>query len=243
MEFLNLPVNDIKKAKKDDLLDCVLQLKGNVMTGSDFASLIEVIKEVQKDMKELKDELFRLKEENIALKNQSSEEQLENLKVENSRLDQHNRRNNIEISGVPDIFSDNLEGKIIEICNELDVKVTEQDIEACHRLPGKKSPKKVIVRFVNRKNVEKLLKNKKNAIDLEKLGFGKESKLYFNENLCSYKRRIWGMCRNLKAKGMLKYVWTLHGTVLIKRDDSSANRAIDKESLLFDLFPDFDFSS
>ena len=44
------------------------------------------------------------------------------------------RRDNIEISGIPEIFNNKLQEKVIEICNSYQVQVTEKDIEACRRL-------------------------------------------------------------------------------------------------------------
>ena len=52
---------------------------------------------------------------------------------------QYVRRNNIEISGVPnDILDDELEDNVVDILSKIDVKIKRRDIEACHRLPPTK---------------------------------------------------------------------------------------------------------
>ena len=51
-----------------------------------------------------------------------------------------------------------------EIAKAVDIDLTQNDIEACHRLHSRnhqKGPKRTIVRFVNRKFAEKLLKKGK----------------------------------------------------------------------------------
>jgi len=97
-------------------------------------AVIWTVKKLQKKVVLLENELCSLKE---------------NLECN----DQYNRRNNIEISGIP-----TEEEKIIEIRRKTDVEISANDIEACHRLPSKKGNKKVIVKFVNRKKTEKCLK-------------------------------------------------------------------------------------
>ena len=80
-------------------------------------------------------------------------------------LAQYGRRNNVVLSGIPDNVPDNnLENTVISVLSDIDVQVEPRDIEACHRI-GKPTFKtqKTIVRFVNRKNCEKVLANKKNT--------------------------------------------------------------------------------
>ena len=82
-----------------------------------------------------------------------------------NNLEQYGRRNNIVISGIPDSVDVNhLEESVTEILSDIDVKVTSNDIEACHRI-GKKNNRinstKTIIWFVNRKHTKKALFNKK----------------------------------------------------------------------------------
>ena len=52
-----------------------------------------------------------------------------------------------------------------DICHDSNVEIEPKDIEECHRLPvsrySRVSNKRVIVKFVNRKHPEAMLKNKK----------------------------------------------------------------------------------
>ena len=57
------------------------------------------------------------------------------LESEHNSLEQYGRRNNIEITGIPDNVPDQiLEEKVVDILNEISVDVSPKDIEACHRV-------------------------------------------------------------------------------------------------------------
>ena len=104
----------------------------------------------------------------MILKNRCSnlEQKLTEFETSTNKLEQYGRRNNIIISGIPDsVNTEDLEESVTEILRDIDVNVTTNDIEACHRV-GKRDNKigstKTIVRFVNRKNAKQALYNKKN---------------------------------------------------------------------------------
>ena len=81
------------------------------------------------------------------------------LESEHNSLEQYGRRNNIQITGIPNNVPDqNLEEKVVDILNEISVDVSPKDIEACHRVGvSKNNSKKTIVRFINRKHAKKEL--------------------------------------------------------------------------------------
>ena len=142
---------------------------------------------------------------------------------------------------------ENLEEKVIDICKEYDVHVNFDDIEACNRLPKNKRhkdlPPVTIVRFVNRRKAESLLKNKNKNVDVEKIGIPIGTKIFFNDNLCPYYRNLWFKCRKLKQSGLIKYVWSKNGIVRIRRDEVSPVIRISHLDDISDEFPDFDFNS
>ena len=70
---------------------------------------------------------------------------------------QCSRRNNIEIQGIPQSVKSK-EYKVIDVPNKVNVKVTKNDIEACHHL-GESA--KTIVMFINQNHLFETLKNKK----------------------------------------------------------------------------------
>ena len=91
------------------------------------------------------------------------EEEIKGLQEKNFKLDcrvieceQYSRRENLVISGIPENIKDTeLEKTVISTLEKLSIYVNGKDISACHRLGrynrNSRYPRRVIVRFVNRK--------------------------------------------------------------------------------------------
>ena len=117
---------------------------------------------VDKELLNLKDVFIK----NLQIENQRLRSRVDNLEKkviyleENGNLlEQYGRRNNLEITGISNEIEDvDLEGKVIEILDKIEVNVSSKDIEACHRIgKSRDNSKKTIIRFVNRKYVKLFL--------------------------------------------------------------------------------------
>ena len=76
-----------------------------------------------------------------------------------NKQDQYNRCNNLDIQGILDsVPDDQLEEKVIEIFNQINVKINTFDTEDCHCMG--KSQKTTTVCFVKRKNCKVVLEKK-----------------------------------------------------------------------------------
>ena len=121
---------------------------------------------------------------------------------------QYNRRNNLEISGIPNNSEDDdLETKAVEVLKKINVIVKKEEIEACHRLPAKNSKnKKAIVRFTNRKTCSRALmsRNKLSGLNLTDLNLDNNKYLYISENLNRYFQGICFVCRKLKCGKLIQ---------------------------------------
>ena len=166
------------------------------------------------------------------------------------RLEQYGRRNNVEFAGIPESFSDDeLEDKLIAVLEEIDVPVAKEDIEACHRL-GRKisangSPRRVIIRFVNRKFCFNIHKNKHKFKDLteaqrKKLRLGKNS-IYANYSLCKAYGGLWFSCKKLHANGIIDGFWVSNGAIKIMKKGETVPTLIEHQSDLEAVAPDLDF--
>ena len=112
------------------------------------------------------------------------EHQLSQSEAHINSLHQYNQRNNLEIQGIPfNVSDDALEDKVIDIFHSLNINMSKNDIEDCHRLG-----KNTIVWFVNHKFCYAVLDNKLNLrkVDSTKFGFQAGAVLYFSENLTPY---------------------------------------------------------
>ena len=245
MEIFNLADKDLGKLNKPELIEYIKKLKiGTTDLLNNFMA------DMKKEIASVNNKLEHMSRENTELKNlitnnRDLKGKIKEMEVQTYDSVQYVRRNNIEISGIPEIFNDNLEDKVIEICNAFDVVVKKDEIEACHRLPRKRNskfPATTIVRFVNRRKVESLIDNKKKVVDLSPLGFESNSKLFFSENLCPYYRTLFYHCRKLKLLGQVKYAWSRNGTVKIRRDDSSPIIKMCHIDDIAENFPEYNLS-
>ena len=156
--------------------------------------------------------------------------------------EQNNRKNNLEISGIPVTVDDaNLKSVVTKILNHAAVSdITENDIEAVHRLPGKTSPLSTIVRM--RRNlvdeVKELDNKKKLKTAPSLLNFPAGTSFYVNDNLSPTMRNLAFNARQLKKKGVIADTWFANAAVRIRTHDKRVLK-ITHEMDLFDHFPDF----
>ena len=69
------------------------------------------------------------------------EKKVKSLEIQILKDEQYNRRNCVEFSSIPDtINEENLEDTIIEACKDINIDVSETNIEVCHRLPVRRNP-------------------------------------------------------------------------------------------------------
>ena len=201
---------------------------------------------IQEDILQIRNTvILRLSTDNETLRSRvkTLEERL--VKVERTmNLNQQNsRKNNLEIHGLPDnIQQTNLKSQIVKIVNALDIRCGEDDIEACHRLKSKFSPKPTIIR-ARRNLLEKIVDKRKEVNNIvTAVGLPQDTKIYVTNNLCPHMKSLAYECRLLKQKNRIKDTWSFNGVLKIKRLNDDIIK-ISHEVDLFKLFPDFvDFS-
>ena len=135
------------------------------------------------------------------------------LEKSQAKAEKYSRRNNVEISGIPhEILDNTLEDKVIDICKDAGIEIGHMDIEGCHWLPLSRNSaggtKGVIVKFVNRKHSEDVLRLKKII--------SSRSKVFISNSLCPYYRYLWGKCKNLQRRGIFNQVFFLAAVATIK---------------------------
>ena len=197
---------------------------------------------VDKELLNLKDVIIKnLQIENQCLRSKVNflENKVIHLEINSNHLEQYGRRNNLEITGISDDVDDHsLEGKVIEVLKEVQADVSSSDIEACHRMGNNKnSPKKTIVRFINRKHAKKALLNRKIL-----RSNGNFNKIYINENLTKANNFIAYNCRKLKRKDLRK-TYARDGIIHISNNKIRNGKAMKilHMNTLFEMFPAYDF--
>ena len=151
------------------------------------------------------------------------ENKLYNAEVRINKLEQYTRRENLEISGIPDsIIQNNLEVTVLKILESIGVQTDSYHISACHRLAKNKNQQSAntIIRFTDRKLIYDIFSKKKNL----KLSPMKEelgSDLFITENLSPEFKKIYETCKYLKRKNVIHSCWSYNGVIKIKIDNEN----------------------
>ena len=92
--------------------------------------------EVQNELLNVKNIIIKnLQEENERLRKRVSflDKKVISLESRHNMLEQYGRRNNLEITGIPDsVPQRDLENKVVDILNAIGVNVSNDDFEDCH---------------------------------------------------------------------------------------------------------------
>ena len=244
------PPTDVSETTPDEaitlstLSDQLQSLRADI--ASDFQKQKdEIIEYLKKENDELRSEINVLKD-----KIKSKEDDLIAVEKDVIDMQQYVRRNNIEFCGIPNSVEHNdLENTVINIAEAINVKISRNDIEACHRLKntnGKLGPKKTIVRFVNRKKCESLHRNKKKlgSDDVKKIlenNLDIKNDIYINSNLCPYNKYLWGKCKRLYDNKMINRFWVYNGSIYYALDNDDDGSKVAHFSELENKFPNFNF--
>jgi hypothetical protein len=185
-----------------------------------------VIHDLQVENTELKKVVKELKDREADLMSQVTEAK-QAAKVALSlanEADQYNRRSNLRIYGIPEKPGEqqkDVEDLVLKVCADLKLTVTNKDIEACHRLGrpnGRPNPdgsgshgtggtvphRGIIVRFMNRKHRDEMIKNRRAL---------KNTKVVVTEDLTNANYKLFQAVRN---SALCDKTWTTNGKVLMK---------------------------
>lgn len=142
------------------------------------------------------------------------------LETDLSKLHQYNRRESVEISGIPEsIPQENLEEKMVEILRRVGVwGLNHYEIAACHRLEKlhNENMPRVIIRFINRKRAFQCLQSRRYLKDT----IWEFPNIYIHDSLCPKHKNLYDRCNTLKINGTIKKLWTYNGIIHIKTSDN-----------------------
>lgn len=164
--------------------------------------------------------------EHLESENARLSKEVDTLQREVSDLQQHTRKNNIIISGVPRTPSENVYMILEQIARVLDIRFDRYDISVAHRLAfgNDRRPPSIIVNFVSRSVKGEWLRSRRTKGDLtarELHPTFPEDRVYLNEHLTVQTREIFNAARTLKKANKLAGVWTNDGHVMVKKSVNS----------------------
>lgn len=213
--------NKIEKALGNSINQCFTRIQENN----------DLIANQQKIIQEQQAKLLDLEAENRDLKCKVKE-----LSKRQNDLEQYSRRNTVEIFGVPEPKNETnaaLKKTVLDIGVALGVTLTEDSIDACHRINGgnNRPTSGIIVKFVRREDPDNLLAKRKVKRDFSTrhlAGHTTDSPVYINTSLSQDRRVLLAKARRLRSDHGFKYVWADRvGRVKVRKDDGSAIKVLD----------------
>ena len=184
----------LRKLGKEELIKLVLEYQ------SKFDSTLSSINDIKADLSELR-RLYEKLEPELLLTKQVNTKLCNQMKLLERQCwanEQYSRRECLEISGVLESVSDkDLEGKVFNLFQKIDIEVHPDNIEACHWVKSNAGPKKVIIEMSRRKDADKMRKAKKKLKGLDLSSIGINSAVFINDSLCRYYKNLWAKCKKL----------------------------------------------
>ena len=233
----------LEKMTNEQLIDFAVKLQDNLIPKP--TELINDNKEFREKLNVIKAKFDNLKKENETLESQimiaektsttlsMNHKRLNNKMTEMERnmhrLEQYSRRECTEIAGVLNSITN--EEHVILIFKKLGVVIEAMDIVAYHRL-GETG--RVIVKLLNRKDAQNVLeeKHKLGSINLydDNTDTYNKRKIFINQSLCPYYRKLYGMVKDLNNEGLIDSFWIANGTIKFRESSGSKPISITYES-------------
>ncbi|XP_020899457.1 uncharacterized protein LOC110238151 [Exaiptasia diaphana] len=139
----------------------------------------------------------------------------------------YTRKSSLEIHGVPERRTEDLDDVVIKVAEYAGVEIEEDDIDIVHRLPFKLNGiRPILVKFQSHKVKSQLYfarrKLKGTVWDSELLDGADQ--IYINENLTAPKRKLFAETRKRARLNKWYNVWTVDGKIFISKE--KGDRAI-----------------
>ena len=223
------------------LVDIQIQIAAILTENHTLKKEIEDLKESAnfygRELKDLKESLQKTKDKNKELKNtlastrnelKTTKENLRKQREESERqwahqddLEQYSRKNSLEIHSIPQDAYPSIEAAVIKVAEALSITVEPENIEISHKLNHGRA---IIVKFSSHKVKWKLYRERTKLKDVKISDLfpsypssGRQrQRIFINENLTAYRRRIVKETNKRRQEGTLFSVWTLDGKIYIK---------------------------
>lgn len=206
-----------KEALKDpDITSCLKTL----VTPKDLQAAIST--EVKKQLQPLK---MQIEEKDATIKR--LEHRIRQLQIKDDEQEQYSRRECLRFGGLREEELENVDEKIVKICNEklnISPPITKEDIARSHRI-GKRNgnaPRQVIVKF-NSYRIRAGVYKKKKALA--------GTPVSVNEDLTRERAKLLYRAREAKRAGKIKGCWSYDGRIGLEDTMSKIHTIVTREQL------------
>ena len=222
-----MSLNALKKLTKEELSNMVIEYQNK---------FDKMLSNINTELTSLRDRFTKMESQLLVTRRVNDHLMKQNRILERkcAANEQYPRRECLEISGIPDSsLNNNLEETVLKIFNETGVTVNSRDVEVCHRLNQKANPKKVIIKLSKRKDVARVMNNKKKLKSMkpQNIGLPSDCKIYINESLCKYYKYLWWKCKLLQTRGSIQSFWLTIGSIRIRHQNDEVTSVTHIEDL------------
>lgn len=217
-----------------DKLDDVKKTVEGITTSISFLSdkyddLLKEVREFREANRVLNDKIEQLKDDSM-----KKEEQLAVLTRRFNVLEQYSRGNNLEIHGLNDdnIGYENWDNVLKQTARAIGVTYNSAEVQAAHRIPSRrnnngKQPDVFLVQFVSKATKDQWLHmgRKKRVRSKDIMGVG-ENKVFFNDNLTPYYKKLLYETKALAKQKNYEFVWVFHGRIRVKKNKDTRGTLI-----------------
>ena len=184
----------------------LISLKPNSMIWTKKMKLFRVKLWLQKKLRRTFPSVIKIKRQS----HWNGKEHAQTRAILTSRMHQNCRSPN-------SITNDHLEEHVILFFEKLGVIMEPMNVVACHRL---KQTGRGIVKLLNRKDGQNVWKEKHKlrSINLydDNTDTNNKRKIFINQSLCPYYRKLYGMVKDLNNEGLIDSFWITNGTTKIR---------------------------
>ncbi|KAF6202620.1 hypothetical protein GE061_003019 [Apolygus lucorum] len=200
-------------------------LKVHLSTYSDYIeSNKQSLDRVDSSLKALADKV-----DNVVDCQKGYDKKLEELTEMINNVDQQARESTVEISGYPEAENENVLEIVKKIGDAVNFPISEQMLDDCYRIKPRNPrigfPGMIIVSFVRKLDKKGFYSAawKMKDFNTRNVGFllGEPSRIYVNNSLTQYNRKLLGACKEFKRKNNFKFVWVRNGCIFLKLSEDS----------------------
>lgn len=201
----------------------------------------EDITQFRCEMSEIKTQLKELDTYKAEVKLLQAE--VADLRLELAAKEQQKFRKDIEITGIPENRSENLQQAVNVVCTTLGVQLDPRDVDDVRRV-GKKGenatasaerPRPVVLTLTRRAPRDQILRaaRVRRELTTASLGIaGNSRQVYINEHLTKANRVLFSKTRAVKKQLKFKFAWTSNGSIFLRRSETSSVIHVYNETVL-----------
>lgn len=244
MSILEPHILNLIKAEIKSTIELSLKSSIDAILSKEFKAMkaeLAALNDIKTSMEFFSSEYDRMKTELI-----DSKEKINDLTKQNSTLhrklddlsnrinimEQHSRETNIEINGIPENKSENLETIVNQIFNTISVPAHKNNIVSLTRVRKMDDtnlrPRAVVVKLNNMRYRDEVLSavtnfNKTNPTEKlhsGHLGFGgQKSPIFVSEHLAPYFKALHARTRAVAREKNYKFTWIRNGRIFVRKND------------------------